>query len=121
VTVAEGRGELVMTNVSHTSDLTSARRTLLRILQRVNFGRVEQLHVRDGQPVFMPAPAVIREIKFGGGENGPRPESDTADFRLKTQVVELFALFDRIGTGVITVLEVRHGLPFRVLVTEAVA
>jgi hypothetical protein len=34
---------------------------------------------------------------------------------LKEQVVELFAYFDQISNGVIDLIEVKHGLPFRVL------
>ena len=96
------------------------RRVLIELMQRVNFGRIERLTVHDGQPVLIPHPAVVREHKFGG-ENGPRPELGVADFQLKQQVVELFAFFDQLQNGVIDVLEVKHGLPFRMIVTEVPA
>jgi hypothetical protein len=100
--------------------LTPGQRRLVELMQQLNFGRIEDLAVRDGDPVFDPPPWVVREVKFGG-ENGPRPESGTADFLLKTQVVELFQHFDRVGNGTIEAIEVKHGLPFRMLVPEAVA
>jgi hypothetical protein len=62
----------------------------------------------------------VREHKFGG-ENGPRPELATTNFLLKQQVVELFAFFDQLQDGEIDVLEIKHGLPFRMIVTEASA
>lgn len=102
------------------SSLPPDRRDLLHEMQRMNFGRFEGLVVRDGQPVLDPPPRVIREHKFGG-ENGPRPELGTADFLLKQQVVELFAFFDERRDGVIDVLEIKHGLPFRMIVTEGQA
>ena len=92
-------------------------RRLVELMQTVNFGRIEELPIRNGQPVLDPRPRVIYEIKLGG-ENGPRPELGTADFFLKQQVIELFAFFDEMQNGIIDVLEVKHGLPFRVIVTE---
>jgi hypothetical protein len=100
--------------------LSPARRRLVELLQQLNFGRVEGLSVLDGDPVFDPPPRVVREVKFGG-ENGPRPEAAAPDFPLKSQVVELFRHFDEIGDGTIDVLEVKHGLPFRMVVAEAAA
>jgi hypothetical protein len=109
-----------MTVVVTKSSLSPQRRRLLEICQQVGFGRVEHLVFEDREPSFDPPPRIVREIKFGG-ENGPRPELTTADFLLKQQVVELFAFFDEQRNGVIDVLEVKHGLPFRVIVTEVPA
>jgi hypothetical protein len=100
--------------------LSPARRRLLEVFQQINFGRLESLTVRDGDPVFDPHPVIVREHKFGG-ENGPRPELQIADFLLKQQVVELFTFFDQRQNGVIDVLEIKHGLPFRMIVTEVPA
>jgi len=100
--------------------LSETRRRLVELMQNINFGRIEGLAVLDGDPVLDPPPRVIREVKFGG-ENGPRPELDAGNFLLKTQVVELFQHFDQLGDGTIEVLEIKHGLPFRMLVAEAAA
>lgn len=100
--------------------LSQARRRLLELFQQVNFGRLENLTVKDGEPVFAPPPRVAREIKFGG-ENGPRREFNLDDFRLKSQVVELFSFFDELQNGTIEVLDIKHGLPFRLIVVEAAA
>lgn len=80
-------------------------------MQRVNFGRLEGLVVRGGEPVLDPPPAVVREHKFAG-ENGPRPESGRPDFTLKAQHLDLLAELDRPGDGVIPTLRFKHGLPF---------
>lgn len=102
------------------ASLSPARRRLLELFQQVNFGRVEQLPVVNGEPQLDPPPRVVREIKFGG-ENGPRPELGASDFVLKSQVVELFRCFDQLGNGTIDAIEVKHGLPFRMIVTEVAA
>ncbi|MCX7701854.1 MAG: EF-hand domain-containing protein [Gemmataceae bacterium] len=101
-------------------DLSARRAALLELMQTINFGRIEGLVIRNGEPVLDPPPRLVREIKFGG-ENGPRPELHAGNFLLKTQVVELFALLDRQGDGTIDVLEIKHGLPFRMLLAEAAA
>jgi hypothetical protein len=93
------------------SSLSPARQRLIELLQATNFGRIENLHVRNGEPVFDPPPRIVHEIKFGG-ENDPRRELTAADFPLKAQVIELFARCDQIGNGVIETLSVKHGLPF---------
>ncbi|MDB5308815.1 MAG: hypothetical protein JWO38_3017 [Gemmataceae bacterium] len=91
--------------------LSPARRQLVELFQRLNFGRIEDLTVQSGEPVLDPMPRVVREHKFGG-ENGPRPEARLGDFTLKAQHLDLFRLLDDLGDGSITVLTVKHGLPF---------
>ncbi|UYV11918.1 MAG: hypothetical protein NCW75_11485 [Phycisphaera sp.] len=100
--------------------LSSDRRNLVETLQKINFGRIEGLVIRGGEPVLDPMPRIMHEFKFQA-DNSPRPESVKSDFLLKRQVVELFALIDQLGDGVIQSLEVRHGLPFRMTVEEVPA
>jgi len=89
-------------------------------MQQINFGRLENLVVAGGQVVMDPPPRVVREHKFGG-DNGPRPELRSDDFLLKQQVVELCTMLDDLQDGVIDVLEVKHGLPFRMILREVAA
>lgn len=102
------------------SNLGTSRQLLLQEMQRINFGRIEGLKFAAGEPVLDPRPVLVREHKFGG-ENGPRAELATDDFLLKQQVVELFAFFDQLRDGEIEVLEIKHGLPFRMIVREVAA
>jgi hypothetical protein len=101
------------------SSLTEPRRRLVEDMQVLGFGKYEQLPVRNGNPVLHPRPRVVKEVKLGG-EYEARPAQPGTDFLLKKQVVELFEHFDRLGTGTVLLLEVRHGLPFRFLIAEAV-
>jgi hypothetical protein len=89
-------------------------------MQDINFGQVQDLTVRDGEPVFEPPPRVIREVKFGC-ENGPRPETAKSDFTLKVQVREMLAQLEALGDGVVECIEVKHGLPFKMTVEEDAA
>ena len=89
-------------------------------MQAIHFGRMENIVVHDGQPLFDPPPKIIREIKFGG-ENEARKELNSNDFLLKTQVVELFKQLEKLGDGTVLSLEIKHGLPFRMTVEEPAA
>ncbi len=97
--------------------LSAPRRQLVERMQVLNFGRIESLIIRNGDPVLDPTPRIVREIK-PGGDNGPRPERLRQDFLLKQQVVELCQVMEEIGTGSIDLIEVKNGLPFRLLVAE---
>jgi hypothetical protein len=100
--------------------LVEPRQQLVELMQSVNFGRFERLEVRKGNPILSPPLRIIREIKFGG-ENGQRQELGMDDFLLKAQVVELFAYFDELQNGTIAMLEIKHGLPFRMTVEDEAA
>lgn len=100
--------------------LSPAQERLVRLMQSLNFGRIEQLHIRSGLPVFDPAPQTTTEFKFGA-ENGPRQELGHGDFVLRAQVVEFFEQCKAVGDGVIETLSVKHGLPFSMTVKSSAA
>ncbi len=102
------------------SSLSPARARLIELMQRLNFGRIEDLHILDGEPLFDPPPRAIREHKFARGD-GPRPEAAKADFDLKVEVIDLFVHLEAVGDGVIECIEVQHGLPFRMTFQEVYA
>jgi len=91
-------------------DLSPARRRLVELMQRLNFGRLEGLRVRNGEPFFDPPPRVIRSVKLGG-DNGLRREASKEDFSIKAKVIELFDILDQIGNGVIERIDIAEGLP----------
>lgn len=100
-------------------DLSPGRTRLVELMQEINFGRIEGLRIVDGEPEATPT-RIVREVKFGG-ENGTRPERDVPDFALKAQVVELLRSLDAIGDGTVDLIEIKHGLPFRMLVADSAA
>lgn len=89
------------------------RRKLVELMQSIYFGRMESLVVRRGEPVFSPPPTVIVEIKLAS-EELPHPPGE-GDFHLKAEIIALFHSFDRLRDGNVMRLEIRHGLPFRLL------
>ena len=107
-----------MRSTSTKASLSAPRRRLLEAMQRLNFGRIEGLAIRNGEPVFQPAPRMIQDIKIGG-ENGPRPELTIEDFALKSPAIELFDHLSRIGDGTLESIEVKYGMPFKLVVEQA--
>lgn len=99
-------------------DLSPERARLVRLFQTINFGRIEELEIRNGEPQFSPPPRVFVEVKLDS-EDGPRPESRLSDFALRRPIDRFFAQVARLEDGTIERIEVRHGLPFRMIV-EAV-
>jgi hypothetical protein len=93
------------------SVLSESQSRLVELLQRLNFGRVEGLHVRNGEPFFDPAPRIIQKLKMGG-ENGPRPEATLRDFLLKHQTIEMLEALADLGEGEVLAMEVKNGLCF---------
>jgi hypothetical protein len=89
-------------------------------MQHLDFGSIEHLVIRDGEPVLDPPPRFVRDVKFGS-ESRPRPESKLDDFALKAQILDMFAHLDDLGNGTIRSLEVKHGLPFRMKVEDTTA
>ncbi len=87
--------------------LNEHQQKLIELMQGINFGRIEDLTVRNGESGFDPPPQVVREIKFGE-ENGPRQEVSAEDFALKSQAAELFAQLDCLGSGTVLSLDIKH-------------
>src|ERR1039457_2000851 len=98
--------------------LSEPRRKLVETMQQMDFGHIDGLVIVDGAPVFDPMPRIVRDIKLGG-EDGLRPKSNHADFLLKSQVIELFDHLTEIRNGRIESIEVKHGLPFRLVVEQS--
>ena len=99
------------------ASLPPAKERLVKLMQEVNFGYVEDLAFRKGEPIFDPPPRVIRVVKLCA-ENGPRPEVAKEDFVLKGLVCDLFGQMKEIGDGIIRRLDVQSGLPIRMHVEE---
>lgn len=102
------------------SQLSEPRQRLIRSCQAANFGFIQNLLIRDREPVFDPAPQVYLDIKLDA-EEWSREELGSADFTVCEEAVRLFALLDRIQGGKICKLEVRAGIPRRVLAEGSIA
>ena len=101
------------------SDLSPARQALVRLCQAINHGSIEDLEVRQSGPVFDPMPVALKDVKLDSDE-GPRPELALADFVLSDEVLRLVDILDAMNCGTIRRVEVRAGIPRRILLESQV-
>ena len=92
-----------MSRSTRLSDLSPARQALVRLCLRINHGSIEDLEVRRSEPVFDPAPVVLRDVRLDADE-GPRPELALGDFALGDEVCRLMRLLDKLESGTRSVL-----------------
>lgn len=97
--------------------LTPGQRRLVEAMRRLGFGRIENLIVQHGEPVFDVGTRVRRERKFGSSDSPPRT-SNAPHEALKAEVVELLDELALIGDGIVDAIDVRHGLPFRLITSH---
>lgn len=92
------------------SALSPARQRLVEIMQELGYGRIRRLIVSGGEPIMDPPPRVLRHKRLAGAKKA-KPDTRRGDFILKSQLVELFDEFDRLGNGIVDTIKVQDGLP----------
>jgi hypothetical protein len=93
-----------------TRDLTDAQRRLIAVMSADQFGRIENLSVHAGQPVFDRDVRIVRVAPLGRKSCGtPVPKGH--DFELKQAVCDLLDELTQLRDGTVVRLEFRHGLP----------
>jgi hypothetical protein len=95
------------------SGVSLRRQQLIRICQALNFGTIRGASLQNGDPVL--AMASLWVVERLDSPECPRPEIQLADFNLSKEWRRLFGRFDEIQTGVIERIEVRAGIPRRVI------
>ena len=96
-------------------NLSGPRKRLVDLAQEVNHGRIENLEVRNGEPILDPLPDVTRLYVFGK-TNGPNAGREKDSFALKKKVADLFEVFDHERFLTIKELIIDNGLPVRMTV-----
>lgn len=91
--------------------LSSEHRVLIDTMREHQFGRIENMPVRDGQPIIDQDLKVVRATRMGGDKAGVKPPV-TDDFEPKQAFRDLFDELERLNNGIVIKLEFRHGLPF---------
>jgi hypothetical protein len=101
-------------NLCRFSQLSASRQALVRLCQATNYGQIHHLEIRDGDPVLSPAPLILADIKLDSDEE-PRSEVKLTDFVLRDEICRLMARLDELKDGTIERIEVRAGIPRRVV------
>ena len=98
------------------SQLSPSRQALVRLCQSTNYGHIQDLIVRDQEPILTsPPPVVLADVRLDAEER-PRDELAAADFALCAEVGRLMSLLDKIRNGKISKIEIRAGIPRRIII-----
>jgi hypothetical protein len=101
------------------SELSAPRQALIRRCQTIRFGKIVRFSIRDREPVMLPETEVFLDVKLDGADD-TRPEQGLGDFVLKSEVIRLFAQLDAIRNAAVERLEVRGGIPRRVVFKDQI-
>lgn len=83
---------------------------LVVLMQQLNFGRIENLKIRNGEPILVPPTRILKLVRLDKITT-PRPETEKADFILKKEVIELLQEINKVWNGSIKRVEIQYGLP----------
>jgi hypothetical protein len=99
------------------SNLNPGQLRTVEIIEALGFGVIERLLISEGTPCFDPEPTIIQTIKL---DSAPKrqPAPNSADITLRKEFENLFDRFSRLRDGAVNV-EIRHGVPFRLVVTRS--
>jgi hypothetical protein len=95
------------------AELSPARQALIRLCQSINYGHLQNLTVKDQDPVLQGASVISTDIRLDA-EDPARVELAVDDFVLCAEVRRLIALFDKVQNATISKIEVRAGIPRRI-------
>jgi hypothetical protein len=97
------------------SQLSPTRQTLVRVCQSTNYGSIQGLVVQDREPILTnSSPIILVDLKLDVDEY-PRDELAATDFELCAEVERLMSFLDQLRHGKISRIEVRAGIPRRIL------
>lgn len=102
---------------TYRSQLSSAQRRLLDLIDHVWFGRIEDLCIRSGEPSFDHPPRVIRTLKIAG-QVDPQPSQVAGDRPLTTEQNRLLSNLATLQNATVRRIEVSHAIPLFVEVYD---
>ena len=108
------QAECARNHMPRFSELSEPRQALVRLCQSINHGHIEALRITDGEPTFNSTHRVLVDVKLDKDE-GPRPEVELRDFELCGELLRLMSRIDGIKDGKLARLEIRGGVPRRVI------
>jgi hypothetical protein len=95
------------------SAVSPRRQQLIRICQALNFGALCDIRIESADPV-LEGGSIVSEERLDLPDE-PRPEIRLDDFNLCQEWRRLLTRFDAIQNGSIECIEVRAGIPRRVI------
>ena len=103
-----------------TQVLSKEQRWLLAEMRAIKYGRIENLHIRNGRIMVTPVPRVVYEIKLCR-ERGSRRQIFADGFVLTASVRKMFTHIATLKGSVTCKIEIKCGLPFAMTVEDRAA
>jgi hypothetical protein len=100
------------------SSLPEPFQRLIDRIREVQYGRIENLVVRQGVPVFTSETRTVQDILIGVSKDKP---VIPPDYALKSKDLALLERIKRLDSGTVHELEIKGGLPFRMLIMKGTA
>jgi len=100
------------------ASLKPGQRQTVEIIEVLGFGVIERLRIRGGSPCYEPEPRIVQMVKLDSNQER-QLAGGRADLTLKKEFVCLFDQLSRLGDDVVDI-EVRHSLPFRLVLERRV-
>ena len=98
------------------SQLSVPRPALVRLCQLTNYGCLQDLIIRDREPILNnPHPVVFADIRLDVEERS-RDELSLPDFVLCAEFTRLLSILNEIANGEISKIEIRGGVPRRITI-----
>jgi len=94
-------------------DLLESEQKLIKLMEDMNFGRIERLQFRNWNRILHSPPRTAAPVKMTS-KNRKTESKIRAGSCLQQPFADLLALMKRVGEGEFLTIDVRHGLPFSV-------
>ena len=95
------------------SSLNADQFRTVEIIEALGFGVIEGLVIRGGSPCYEREPRLVQTIKLDL-EPDRQTERGCADLTLKREFDSLFDQLGGLGDAIVDI-EIRHGLPFKLV------
>ena len=103
------------------SQLSAPRQALVRLFQSTNYGCLQDLIIRDKEPILnSPHAMVLADVRLDVEERS-RHELSLPDFVLCAEFDRLLSILDEITNGEISKIEIRGGVPRRITIRKSPA
>ena len=96
------------------SDLKLGQRAILAIIQELEFGVIERVSVRDGEPLLVATTRIIEEVTLASSQRR-HFHHGSADFTLTREFECLFDQLKKLQNGTVDI-QIRHSRPFRLII-----
>ena len=97
--------------MSNVPTINSARLHLMKLAANCPYGRIENLHIREGDPCMNPPPQVIEALQVMPGK---KPSSVSLSPKLSPVWQSFFRILDELRNTVLLKIVIQDGVPVSV-------